>query len=100
MKKVFFSALACVAFAGSAFASNEVVNDSMSQEVSDATSSNCDLTTVEKTKDGRTRIVNYNLGSGVSRADCDRYILSQLADIEKQGTTVTQYSTCFDLASN
>ena len=53
MKKVFFSALACVAFAGSAFASNEVVENNM--EIEDS------VTSTDKVEFAKTCLVNiYN----------------------------------------
>lgn len=96
MRKLALTAIAMIAFAGSAFANNEVVFET----ISDSTFSNCDLTTVEKTKDGGSRIVHYDLGSGISRGDCDKRILSQLDSLEKQGTAIAKYTTCFDSNSN
>lgn len=94
MKKFLFSALACVAFAGSSFASNEVINDTKYvsttvEKADDKPDFNKSCKIAVKVKDrfgnGSTQ---YAGGSGnISLADCDNVRSRFEEDLRAKGYT-------------
>ena len=86
MKKLLFSAMACIAFAGSAFASNEVVTENDVTIMAEQLDSKkpC-LITATVTKNGQS-MTKYAHGSGdVSLADCEGVMNAFIQDLKNEG---------------
>lgn len=92
MKKLVFSALACVAFAGSSFASNEIVDkyDNYCSETSnDKIEFNKPCKIEVRAKDGEgNSVTKYASGSGnISLSDCDNVRSRFEEDLRADGYT-------------
>lgn len=86
MKKLLFSAMACISFAGSAFASNEVIIENDVTIMTEQLDSKkpC-LITATVTKDGQS-MTKYAHGSGdVSLADCEGVMNAFIQDLKNEG---------------
>jgi|SRR5690606_7162801 len=94
MKKLFFSAVACIAFAGSAFASNEVVNENEVNSSIEEFNTNCSLT-VTYYSNGKLRIHTHEYVAN-SKTDCNKQILAELDAYAKKGINITESSTCYE----
>lgn len=99
MRNFLFSALACVAFAGSGFASNEVVSDKQdltlekSVELDIADDSKKDCYYIIKGTDGYGRPFHTKWTVGVvSSADCDNAKNDRVKLLERQGATIESTS--------
>lgn len=101
MRKLLFSALACVAFVGSGFASNEVVYDtknlkteiSVDLDMVVAEKKPCSYTIKGKDAFGRDFHTRWTLQGEVTSADCDNAKNNRVAQLEKQGATIESTST-------
>jgi len=89
MKKLVFSALACVAFAGSSFASNEIVKDeskNQSVEINDKVEDGCTILVVGVDGEGNSKSF-VREGSG-GLGDCLIAAGHLVLEAEAQGYTV------------
>ena len=106
MRKMFLSALACVAFAGSSFASNEIVNkEIISDDKSQVENSVEIISTAEadkkpckfriKGKDvyGRPFNTEWRTAGNVTSSDCDGAKDSKILELKRQGATIEKAST-------
>lgn len=93
MKKLFFSAMACIAFAGSAFASNEVVTeDKLSTlqyfDLVDIIEfeSSCTVTFTYIDAEGEPGIISFTR-KGLSSEGCTQFQIDQENVLKKRGYT-------------
>ena len=101
MKKFLFSALAFVAFAGSGFASNEVVYDeqnlkteiSVDLDIVDNAKKPCSYTIKGTDAHGRPFHTRWTVQGDVTSADCDDAKNNRVALLERQGSTIESTST-------
>ena len=88
MKNLVFSALVIAAFAGSAFASNEVVlNDNLKnlkEDSSEKVFGACYLTVSGRAKDGSTYSDTFSWNSK-SSTDCSKEATNKLTSLENEG---------------
>ena len=98
MKKFLFSALACVAFAGSGFASNEVVLDTkfITNEYLEALNAKVgDCSFSFKVVDNAGNVVEtgwMRSTNPVTRGDCSSFVSGAIQKLESEGYTVSEYS--------
>lgn len=94
MTKLILSALACVAFAGSAFASNEVVlNDNLKDLKNDSTEKvfgACYLTVSGKDAEGNTYSDKFSWNSR-SSTNCSKEATKKLESLENQGYKINEH---------
>jgi|GEM_PF-2436501 len=108
MKKLVFSALACVAFAGSAFASNTVVNekDSFKGDKKKVESNdfsldklffdNCAGSFVYKDKTGKQMTKTLTGGTKASYDECLDWMEDKMTDLKAAGYTLVKYSNTYN----
>lgn len=95
MKKLLFSALACVAFAGSAFASNEIVNEenmslnTVKDEIVESSGRPCKVY-VWAISPGGERVWKDGDGGTVSYDECGKYKDKFLKDLKEQNFEFTE----------
>ena len=99
MKKLFFSALACVAFAGSAFASNEVVlndnqKDAQKNDKTEELFGGCYFTVKGVNPDGSSYTKPAQWSSG-SAEDCNARTKRHLESLAGQGIKVLEYTNTY-----
>lgn len=98
MKKFLFSALACVAFAGSGFAANEVIKfpKSLDYCIDESVSRVGDCTFSFKVIDNNTGEVTetgwMKSKNPVTRGDCSSFVSGAIKQLESQGYTVSEFS--------
>ena len=98
MRKFLFSALAVVAFAGSGFASNEVVSDTKVitneyLETLNARTGDCSFSF--KIVDNVGNVVEtgwMRSANPVTRKDCSSFVSGAIQKLESEGYTVSEYS--------
>lgn len=107
MKKLVFSVLACVAFAGSAFAANEVVREEDSFKGDDKKVEsndfsldklfdNCAGSFVYKDKTGKQMTKTLTGGTKESYSDCLDWMEDKMADLQAAGYTLVKYSNTYN----
>lgn len=88
MKKLVFSALACVAFAGSSFASNEVIEESFTSNYADIS---CHMQ-VNIIEDGvLTEVLYFNGPLNLSRTACFSWATMIMDRLTEQGLEIDSF---------
>ncbi|MDM1071281.1 hypothetical protein HX001_02115 [Empedobacter brevis] len=87
MKKLFLSALACVAFAGSAFASNGIIlkTDSFFKNYEEIKEKPCKISVKVRDKDGNSDVRYSGSAGNVSLSECDGIRSRFESDLRAQG---------------
>lgn len=101
MRNFLFSALAFVAFAGSGFASNEIVYDeqnlkteiSVDLDIVDDAKKPCSYTIKGKDGFGRSFNTTWTVAGDVTSEYCDEAKNNRVALLERQGSTIESTST-------
>lgn len=96
MKKLVFSALACVAFAGSAFASNEVVVEkqelksekSVELEIVESNEKPCNFRVTGRDAYGRSFVSSWRTVENTTQSGCDGAKNAKIKELEKLGAKI------------
>ncbi len=100
MKKMFFTAIGIVAFAGSGFASNEIVYNKHISEIeknielsiTDAVKKPCSYSIIGTDAHGRTFSATWETRENVTREDCEEAKNNKVKHLESMGASIDSVS--------